>query len=193
MKKLIITVLFSTAAFAGGGPDEGKQVKISDVPEGYKLVKKDTECKEPKPCAKEQAEIEKLKHELGLANAHLQELRDMLAKESEPKECPAPKTIIKTVEKPVEKVVEKPVEKIVTKEVTVRAISIGGMLAYSQDGIETEELNEDGTAKDAYTYRSIIGGPYITIPIGERFELGLFGMFGGINQTFGAKAGFNLK
>lgn len=185
-------MLFSTAALAGGGPDEGKQNKLSDVPEGYKLVKKDADCKDPKPCAKEQAEIARLKSELELAKANLQELRDMLAKESEPKECPAPKTIVKTVEKPIERVVEKPVEKLVTKEVVRREISIGGMLAYSQDGIETEEVNPDGSTKDAMTYRSVIGGPYITIPIGERFEIGAFGMFGGVNQTFGGKLGLSL-
>lgn len=192
MKKLIITALFSTAAFAGGGPDEGKQNKISDVPEGYKLVKKDAECKDFDPCAKEKEELEKLKKENKSLKYEVSELRKTLKEMDEPAECPAPKTIIKTVEKPVERVIEKPFEKVVTRQVEVRSISVGGMVAYSQDGIETSNTSEPDSV-DAYTYRSIIGGPYINIPIGERFELGLFGMFGGINQTVGAKAGFSLK
>lgn len=188
MKKLLLIALLSTKALAGGGPDEGQpQNKINDVPHGYKLVKVDADCKEKDPCQKEKDEIAKLKKEIA-------ELRKALAEADEPIDCPEPKTIVKTkeVKVPVDRIVEKPVEKIVTKETVRRDISIGAMVAYSQDGIETEEVNPDGSAKDALTYRSVIGGPYITLPIGDKFEIGAFGMFGGVNQTFGAKLGVSL-
>jgi hypothetical protein len=88
--------------------------------------------------------------------------------------------------------VEKPVDRVVEKTVpAARGIAIGGMLAYSQDGIETTDTSEPDK-QNAYTYRSVVGGPYITIPIGERFEIGAFGMFGGVNQTFGGKIGVSL-
>lgn len=184
----------SNIALAGGGPDEGNtpQNKINDVPHGYKLVKVDAECKEKDPCQKEKDEIAKLKKELEQQRKDNTELRKALAEADEPIDCPAPIVKTKEVKIPVDRIVEKPVEKIVTKETVRRDISIGAMVAYSQDGIETEEKNPDGTIKDALTYRSVIGGPYITIPIGDKFEIGAFGMFGGVNQTFGAKVGVSL-
>lgn len=187
---LTTTIIFCSTTYAGEGP----QVKISDVPEGYKLVKKDAECVEPDPCAKEKAEVDRLKKELDKLKKANEELKRALAESEEPEECPAPKTIVKTKEVPIDRIIERPVEKIITKTVAAdRSVSIGGMVAYSQDGISTSSNESDEYAEDAATYRSVIGGPYITIPIGDRFEAGAFGMFGGVNQTFGFKLGFNFK
>lgn len=173
-------------AYGGDGP----QVKIGDVPEGYKLVKKDAECVEPDPCKKQNDEIKKLKAEIDKLKA-----RNKLLEDEKELNKPEPEVKIKTIYK--DKVIEKPVEKVVEKTVTkevpaARSISIGGMLAYSQDGIDTNDNKDDPEKDDAYTYRSVVGGPYITIPVGERFEIGAFGMFGGVNQTFGAKLGVSL-
>lgn len=166
---------------------EGPQVKISDVPEGYKLVKKDSECIEPDPCKKQNDEIKKLKAEIDRLKA-----RNKLLEDEKDLKKPEPEVIYK--DKIIEKPVDRVIEKTVTKEVpAARSVSIGGMLAYSQDGIETEKNKQDEYAEDADTYRSIIGGPYITIPVSERFELGAFGLFGGVNQTIGAKLGVSLK
>jgi hypothetical protein len=144
----------------------------------------------PDPCAKEKAEIKKLKAENEKLKARLSLLQDELEMKETPS-CPEPKTkiIYKDKIKEVEKIVEKPVEKIIP---AARGISLGGMLAYSQDGLETEKNKQDELAEDANTYRSIVGGPYITIPIGKNFEVGAFGMFGGVNQTFGGKIGVSL-
>jgi hypothetical protein len=64
------------------------------------------------------------------------------------------------------------------------------MVAYSEDGIETNSSSKDEYAVDAYTYESAIGGAYINVPIGTNFEIGGFGMLGGINKTIGLKAGY---
>lgn len=190
---LIATIWLSYEVDAGEGP----QIKIGDVPDGYKLVKKDAECKEPDPCAKDKEENKKIKQENDRLKARIKLLEDeaesLKEAVNEKPECPAPKTVIKTVEKPIEKVVEKPIEKIVEKEVpSSRSLQFGGMVAYSQDGISSSSNNDDEYAEDAATYRSVIGGPYLDIPVGDKFEIGLFGMFGGVNQTFGGKIGLSL-
>lgn len=180
-------IMLSAMADAG----EGEQNKLSDVPAGYKLVKKEAVCTLPDPCAKEKAEIKRLKAENEKLKARISLLEDEAEMKAVPAACPEQKTKIiykdkiKEIEKPVEKVVEKTVQ-------AARGVSIGGMLAYSQDGIETNDNKQDAEKDDAYTYRSVVGGPYITIPIGERFEVGAFGMFGGVNQTFGGKIGVAL-
>lgn len=184
------TLLFSSKMFAGGGPDEGMQNKIYEVPAGFKLVKIDSECKEKDPCEKEKKELEKIKAE----NKKLKEKIADLQNDMNEFDCPEtePKIIYKTIEKPIYKTIEKPVEKIITKEIPAeRKLTIGAMVAYSQDGLETTPTSNPN-AKDAYVYRSVIAGPYISIPIGENFEIGAFGMFGGVNQTFGGKVGFSL-
>lgn len=187
-------VILSAMADAGEGP-EGPQNKLSDVPAGYKLVKKEAVCTLPDPCAKEKAEIKRLRAENEKLKARVSLLEDDAQMKAIPVACPEQKArvIYKDKIKEVERVVEKPVEKVVEKSVpAARGISIGGMLAYSQDGIETNDNKQDPEKDDAYTYRSVVGGPYITIPIGERFEVGAFGMFGGVNQTFGGKIGVSL-
>jgi hypothetical protein len=188
-------VILSAMADAGEGPD-ALQNKITDVPPGYKLVKKEAVCTLPDPCAKEKAEIKKLRAENEKLKARVSLLEDDAEmKAAAPAACPEQKArvIYKDKIKEVERVVEKPVEKVVEKSVpAARGISIGGMLAYSQDGIETNDNKQDAEKDDAYTYRSVVGGPYITIPIGERFEIGAFGLFGGVNQTFGGKIGVSL-
>jgi hypothetical protein len=187
-------VMLSAMADAGEGPD-ALQNKITDVPAGYKLVKKEAVCTLPDPCAKEKAEIKRLKAENEKLKARVSLLEDDAQMKAVPAACPEQKArvIYKDKIKEVERVVEKPVEKVVEKTVqAARGISIGGMLAYSQDGIETNDNKDDIEKDDAYTYRSVVGGPYITIPIGERFEVGAFGMFGGVNQTFGGKIGVSL-
>jgi hypothetical protein len=187
-------IVLSAMADAGEGP-EGPQNKLSDVPPGYKLVKKEAVCTLPDPCAKEKAEIKRLKAENEKLKARISLLEDDAEMKAAPAACPEQKArvIYKDKIKEVERVVEKPVEKVVEKSVpAARGISIGGMLAYSQDGIETNDNKSDPEKDDAYTYRSVVGGPYITIPIGERFEVGAFGMFGGVNQTFGGKIGVSL-
>jgi hypothetical protein len=197
MKTMIRTIAFiglmagyiligweSDKAYGGEGP----QVKIGDVPEGYKLVKKDAECVEPDPCKKEKEEIKKLKAEIDKLKA-----RNKLLEDEKELNKPEPEVKIKTIYK--DKIIEKPVDRVVEKTVTVpaaRAVSIGGMLAYSQDGIDTSSNKDDEYAEDAETYRAIVGGPYITIPVGERLEIGAFGLFGGVNQTIGAKVGLSL-
>jgi hypothetical protein len=188
-------IVLSAMADAGEGPD-ALQNKLTDVPAGYKLVKKEAVCTLPDPCAKEKAELKKLRAENEKLKARVSLLEDDAEiKAAAPAACPEQKArvIYKDKIKEVERVVEKPVEKVVEKSVpAARGISIGGMLAYSQDGIETNDNKQDPEKDDAYTYRSVVGGPYITIPIGERFEVGAFGMFGGVNQTFGGKLGINL-
>jgi hypothetical protein len=188
-------VILSAMADAGEGPD-ALQNKLTDVPAGYKLVKKEAVCTLPDPCAKEKAELKKLRAENEKLKARISLLEDDAEmKAAAPAACPEQKArvIYKDKIKEVERVVEKPVEKVVEKSVpAARGISIGGMLAYSQDGIETNDNKDDAEKDDAYTYRSVVGGPYITIPIGERFEVGAFGMFGGVNQTFGGKIGVSL-
>lgn len=194
MKKILISLFISSRLFAGGGPDEGKQNKISDVPVGYKLVKQDADCVEPDPCAEEKKLIDKLKKEIDFLKARnslLEDESDSL--KAKKVDCP----IVKPTIQYVDKVIDRPFEKLVTKEVikevpAARSIAIGGMVAYSQDGIETEDSTQQN-AVDATTYESIIGGPYITIPLGNAFEIGAFGMFGGVNKTFGLKAGISLK
>ena len=187
-------IVLSAMADAGEGP-EGPQNKLSDVPPGYKLVKKEAVCTLPDPCAKEKAELKRLKAENEKLKARVSLLEDDAEMKAAPAACPEQKArvIYKDKIKEVERVVEKPVEKVVEKTIqAARVISIGGMLAYSQDGIETNDNKQDPEKDDAYTYRSVVGGPYITIPIGERFEVGAFGMFGGVNQTFGGKIGVSL-
>jgi hypothetical protein len=187
-------IVLSAMADAGEGPD-ALQNKLTDVPAGYKLVKKEAVCTLPDPCAKEKAELKKLRAENEKLKARVSLLEDDAQMKAVPAACPEQKArvIYKDKIKEVERVVEKPVEKVVEKTVpAARGISIGGMLAYSQDGIETNDNKQDAEKDDAYTYRSVVGGPYITIPIGERFEVGAFGMFGGVNQTFGGKIGVNL-
>lgn len=187
-------VILSAMADAGEGP-EGPQNKLTDVPAGYKLVKKEAVCTLPDSCAKEKAELKKLRAENERLKARVSLLEDDAQMKAVPAACPEQKArvIYKDKIKEVERVVEKPVEKVVEKTVpAARGISIGGMLAYSQDGIETNDNKQDPEKDDAYTYRSVVGGPYITIPIGERFEVGAFGMFGGVNQTFGGKIGVSL-
>jgi len=205
MLKYII-LLMSTAAFS-------QQVKLSDVPAGFKLVKVDAECKDKDPCEAYKNEIAKLKEQLAKVpereppenkgtiqklrsdNAYLKsrirllETQERVVEAPKAKECPEQKVkyieTLRTVEKPIEKIVEKFVDKPAK-----RGISIGGMVAYSQDGIETSSSPKDETAVDAYTYESAIGGAYINVPIGTNFELGGFGMMGGINKTVGVTAGF---
>jgi hypothetical protein len=194
MKKILISLFISSRLFAGGGHNEGKQNKLSDVPVGYKLVKQEADCVEPDPCAEEKKLIEKLKKEIDFLKARnkLIEAQNDILQDTK-KDCP----IVEPKIKYIDKFVDRPFEKVVTKEVVRvvpadRSIAIGGMVAYSQDGIETEE-SKAPDAVDATTYESIIGGPYITIPLGNTFEIGAFGMFGGVNKTFGLKAGISLK
>lgn len=189
MKKILITILLSSKLLAGEGPTNN----IKDVPIGYKLVKQEADCKEPDPCAEEKKLIDKLKKEIDFLKARnslLEDESDSL--KAKKVDCP----IVKPTIQYVDKYVDRPFEKVVTKEVikevpASRSIAIGGMVAYSQDGIETEDSTQQN-AVDATTYESIIGGPYITIPLGNTFEIGAFGMFGGVNKTFGLKAGVSL-
>lgn len=179
-------MLLSTNLIAGEGPKND----IKDVPVGYKLVKIDAECKEPEPCAEEKKLIDKLKKEVDFLKARnkLIEAQNDILQDAK-KDCPITKPTIQYVDKPFEKLITKEVIKEVPAS---RTIAIGAMVAYSQDGVETSETSEPN-AVDATTYRSIIAGGYITIPVGDRFEIGGFGMFGGVNQTFGLKAGVALK
>lgn len=209
MIRILILLLLSTNLIAGEGPKND----ISDVPAGYKLVKIDAECKDKDPCEEYKKEIAKLKEQLAKvpereppenkgtiqrlkseaaylkSRIRLLETQDRVVEAPKAKECPEHKTkyveTIRTIEKPVEKFVEKVVDRPAK-----RGISIGGMVAYSQDGIETSSSAKDEIAVDAYTYESAIGGAYINVPIGTNFEIGGFGMLGGINKTVGVTAGF---
>lgn len=210
MIKIPLLMLLSTNLIASEGPKNN----ISDVPAGFKLVKIDAECKDKDPCEEYKKEIAKLKEQIAKLqkdepapenkgtiqklrsdNAYLKSRIKLLENENrvvevpKTKECPEPKIkyieTLRTVEKPIEKIVEKVIEKQ-----ALRGTSIGGMAAYSQDGIETSSSANDENAVDAYTYDSIIGGAYINVPIGTNFEIGGFGMLGGINKTIGLKAGY---
>jgi hypothetical protein len=189
MKGILISLIISSTAIAGGGPNEG-MTKANEVPAGYKLVKKDAECTDPDPCSDIKKELEKAKKEIADLRKDNADLRKTLADADSPEnECPAPRTIIKTkeVKVPVDRVVEKPVEKLVEK--TIMPKNIFRVLgAYSQDGIETSSSPNDAYAVDAYTYESIIGGAGYTRFLTDSFGLGVFGMLGGINKTIGLSA-----
>jgi predicted DNA binding CopG/RHH family protein len=161
-----------------------------------KLVPIDDDCKHKDPCEKEKAEIAKLKKELAKLQADNTKLRKDIENSEFMRECPEQevKTIYKTkeVKVPVDRVVEKSVDRVVEKE-TERGLSFGLMGAYAQDGLSTSSSAAEEYAVDAYVYKSFIAGPYINIPIGKSFELGAFGMFGGVNQTIGGKIGYMFK
>lgn len=184
--------LLMPKGFAGEGPTND----IKDVPKGMKLVSIDDDCKHKDPCEKEKAEIAKLKKELAKLQADNTKLRKDIENSEFMRECPEQevKTVWKTkeVKIPVDRVVEKTVEKIVEKE-SKRTISLGLIGAYAQDGLSTSPSPSDDYAVDAYIYKSFIAGPYITLPITESFEIGAFGMFGGVNQTIGGKVGYIFK
>jgi hypothetical protein len=176
--------------FAGEGPTND----IKDVPKGMKLVPIDDDCKHKDPCENEKAEIAKLKKELAaLKEKNARTLKDLERAEFQTG-CPEQevKTVWKTkeVKVPVDRVVEKTVEKVVENK---RTISVGLIAAYAQDGLSTSPSPSEDYAVDAYIYKSVIGGPYITLPISESIELGAFGMFGGVNQTIGGKIGYIFK
>jgi hypothetical protein len=190
--KIIIALsigYFLSKAFAGEGPND-----IKDVPKGMKLVKIDSECKDKDPCEAQKKEIEKLNKEIVKLKADNERAKKDLTNAEFQTDCPAPeiKTVYKTKEIPVEKIVEKKVETIVEKPAK-RGLTLGLMGAYAQDGLSTSPSPTDEYAVDAYIYKSFIAGPYVTIPIGESFEAGLFGMFGGVNQTIGGKVGYMFK
>jgi hypothetical protein len=189
---VLISMLIIGKSFAGEGPTND----LKDVPKGMKLVPLDDDCKPKDPCQKEKAEIAKLKTELAKLKADNTKLRKDIENSEFMRECPEQevKTVWKTkeIKVPVEKIVEKNVEKIVEKPAS-RGLTIGVMGAYAQDGLSTSSSPEDAYAVDAYVYKSFIAGPYISVPIGDSFEIGGFGMLGGVNQTFGAKLGYMFK
>lgn len=186
------TAILIGKGFAGEGPTND----IKDVPKGMKLVPIDDDCKHNDPCEPQKKELEKIKKELAKAQADLTKLRKDNERLEFQTECPEQevKTVWKTkeVKVPVEKEVEKIVEKIVEKE-GKRGISFGLMGAYAQDGLSTSPSPSDDYAVDAYIYKSFVAGPYITLPVSESFEIGAFGMFGGVNQTIGGKVGYIFK
>jgi hypothetical protein len=193
---VLIFLGFTAFVIGKGFAGEGPTNDIKDVPKGMKLVPIDDDCKHKDPCEKEKQEIEKLKKELAaLKDRNARILKDLERAEFQT-ECPEQevKTVWKTkeVKVPVDRVVEKTVEKVVEKEAK-RGLTLGLMGAYAQDGLSTSPSPSEDYAVDAYIYKSFIAGPYITLPIGDSFEVGAFGMFGGVNQTIGGKIGYMFK
>lgn len=168
-------------SYGGEGPD-GPQVKISDVPDGYKIVKKESKCKDPIPCEDEKNKLKACLKEVDKLKARVKLLEDenAILKEAanEKKDCPkcaSPKILYK--EKPVEKLVER--EKIVEKSTMKRNV-FRLMGALGEDGITTEPDERDPNySKEAETYYSLIGGVGYTRFLNDDFGLGIFGMFGG--------------
>jgi len=177
----ILVTGYYDITLAGEGPGPEKST-ITQVPNGYKLVPIDDECKRKDPCASVKAENAKLKAEIKrLQN----EIRDFEC-EACPK-CPKQKTetvyIDKVREVPVQKTVE--VEKPMFKRNVVRLIG-----AIGQDGIDTTASPSDPYAEDAAVYTNGLGGVGYTRFFDDTFGIGIFGMMGGINKTIGASAEF---
>lgn len=184
---MLITVFFVLVpgyfdvTLGGEGP-EPEKTTITSVPNGFKLVPIDDECKKKDPCASLKAENDKLKKEIKRLES---EIRDF-----ECEACPkCPKQETKTVY--VDKIREVPVEK--TKEVenpmfkrnVIRLIG-----AIGQDGIDTTASPSDPYAEDATVYTNGLAGVGYTRFFDDTFGLGLFGMMGGINKTVGASVEF---
>lgn len=178
---LALTPGYFDVAFGGEGP-EPEKTTIHSVPNGFKLVPIDDECKKKDPCAPLKAENAKLKAEIKrLQN----EIRDFEC-EACPK-CPKAKTetvyIDKIKEVQTEKKVE--VEKPMFKKNVVRLLG-----AVGQDGIDTTASPQDPYAEDAAVYYNGLVGLGYTRFLDDTLGLGLFGMMGGINKTAGVSVEF---
>ena len=165
----------------GEGPSPEKTT-ITSVPNGFKLVPIEDECKKHDPCAALKTENAKLKAEIKrLQN----EIRDFEC-EACPK-CPKQETktvyIDKIKEVQTEKKVE--VEKPMFKKNVIRLIG-----AIGQDGIDTTASPSDPYAEDATVYTNGLAGVGYTRFFDDTFGLGIFGMMGGINKTLGASVEF---
>jgi len=161
----------------------GEGSSITSVPNGFKLVPIDDECKKKDPCASLKAENTKLKAEIKrLQN----EIRDL----PECQECPkCPKQATKTVY--IDKIKEVQTEKTVEVEKPMFKRNVLRLLgAIGQDGIDTTASPGDPYAEDATVYWNGLGGVGYTRFFDDSFGLGLFGLMGGINKTAGVSVEF---
>lgn len=184
---MLITVFFVVipgyfdVAIGGEGP-EPEKTTITSVPNGFKLVPIDDECKKKDPCASLKAENAKLKAEI-----------KRLEKEIVDFECPdcpkCPKQETKTVY--LDKIREVPVDKIKEVEKPMFKRNIFRLIgAIGQDGIDTSSSPNDPYAEDATVYTNGLGGLGYTRFFDDTVGLGIFGMMGGINKTLGASVEF---
>jgi hypothetical protein len=190
MKRIILLSIIAPSIYAS---------ELSQIPAGYKIVKDTAICQDADPCS----DIKKKLDEANRLNRHLTARVKLLEDEIDSMKREEPKVITKVVTKDkeckpeikmvyVDKVREVPKTVTVTKTELREGIVIGGMAAYSQDGIETASDPNDPYAANAYTYNSVIGGAFVNGMITDRLQLGGFGMFGGINKTLGVSLGIRL-
>ena len=191
--RIILLLTFFMASAAAAKTD------ISEIPDGYKLVKQSADCKDAEPCAKEHNEIDHLKKENARLNQRVKLLEDVNSdlKNQKPEiktvvaECPKvePKTIIKELEKikeiPVEKIVEVP--KPYMKKNVVRILG-----AVGQDGLESDAIENQAYVREAHTFYSTLAGAGYTRFFDNSFGLGLWGLFGVTNKTVGLSAEYSF-
>jgi len=166
----------------GGEGPEPEKTTIHSVPNGFKLVPIDDECKRKDPCASFKAENAKLKAEIKRLQKEIVEF--------ECETCPkCPKAETKTVY--IDKVREVPVEKKVEVEKPMFKRNVFRLIgAIGQDGIDTTASPSDPYAEDATVYTNGLAGLGYTRFFDDTFGLGLFGMMGGINKTAGVSVEF---
>jgi len=177
----VLLIFASTRyGFAGEGPEPAKTA-IGAVPNGYKLVAIDDDCRKKDPCESD-------KRKLAKAQKEIERLKKEILDLPECEKCPkCPKQEVKTVYVDKIKEVEKKVtvDKPVFKKNVIRLLG-----AIGQDGLDTTASPSDPYAEDATVYWNGLGGLGYTRFFDDSFGLGLFGIMGGINKTAGVSVEF---